>query len=57
MRIGRLFPYLRLTYAKATEIIQEVKAAVKQWPARAQHQGISRAEQDSMKNAFRNVAS
>lgn len=50
-------PYFRLTHAKAMQMIQEVKTVVQQWPARAQHHSISRAEQDSMKNAFRNVAS
>ncbi len=50
-------PYFRLTQAKAMQIIHEVKKTVQSWPARANHHGISRVEQDSMRNAFRNAAS
>lgn len=46
-------PHFRLTKAKAMQIIQEVKAAVQLWPARARHHGIGRAELDAMSPAFR----
>lgn len=45
--------YFRLEESQALRIIQEVKAAVLQWPSIAAKYGISRAEQELKKMAFR----
>ena len=45
--------YFRLSKTKALEILDEVKIAVSQWQNIATKYGISRAEQEMMKVAFR----
>lgn len=47
--VAKLF---RVTKARADEVISEVVAAVKRWPAEAKKLGISRSEQERMAPAF-----
>jgi serine/threonine-protein kinase HipA len=46
-------PYFRVSEKRASEIIEKVKASVRQWNTVAEKQGISRTERDLMSAAFR----
>lgn len=47
-----VLPYFRISEKRAFEIISAIKSQVSKWAIVATKIGISRTEQDVMKNAF-----
>jgi serine/threonine-protein kinase HipA len=47
-----VLPYFRISEKRALEIISSIKSQVSKWNIVATKMGISRLEQERMKNAF-----